>query len=309
MSYLEIKGLLRADGYMPKPGREHDRPPAVEANSDRVQIHLRDASGRTIGSANTQLTSGLTDGDRLPSERVHGVIELVPGARHLVLGEGEQELWRADVAPNPPAVDLEDPAVVGRSLRIAWSSSTRQAIASVLIETHPGRLAPLAARLGPGSYEFDLGHLPAVDEAHVVVIVSDWVRSSRITTGPIPIPGMPARCSITRPGPTDWLVAHQPVALEGAALESDGMQLPSDGLEWRIDDRVVARGTSTVAADPLVAGRHFIELRHRDVPEGADRREIEVAESPGEFDEIWSRDLPEEWSVDEGPGSEDRNGT
>jgi hypothetical protein len=132
----------------------------------------------------------------------------------------------------------------------------------VMYMADTGRVFQLAWDLKEKTFIDDLKSLPGSDNGRFVVLGTDGVRSSYDLSKTFQVPEKPPIVWIQNPGPGEILPADEPVSLSGYVLDDSGEILPADSLIWRIDGKVIVKGTSLALSSGLQPGKHKVKLEY-----------------------------------------------
>jgi hypothetical protein len=199
--------------------------------------------------------------------RVIAYLPLHPKGREIVFRRGELILSRERVSEAPPEVTISG-LDVNRDdrVRLRWEAKHpegRPLTYNVVYVVSKERAFSLARGLIRSEYVADLSSLPGSKEGRLSVLATDGIRSGFAVSDPFSISDKPPLLALVSPSDNETMPADQPINLSGQATDVAGASLPSDGLVWRVDGKVVARGTTLALATGLEPGRHTVTIEYR----------------------------------------------
>jgi len=116
----------------------------------------------------------------------------------------------------------------------------------------------LAVGVRGTSFRFSLAELPS-GPVIFRLLAHDGFYSTEATSRPIGLPRRAPTVSILHPQEGPMLVAGQPLRLWGAVSTATGQLVDPENCEWRLDGKVVGRGTEVWVTTPT-AGTHRCAL-------------------------------------------------
>jgi hypothetical protein len=107
------------------------------------------------------------------------------------------------------------------------------------------------------------------------VLASDGFNSAEAHSGTIAVADKAPHVHLAWPTPGQRVLADQLLFLRGLASDPEDGPLSDQGLTWRVDGRVLARG-GMVGTDALRPGSHQISLEARDAQGNLARAEVSI---------------------------------
>lgn len=240
--------------------------PDIE-ESDYV-LELRDVEGQLLVDVLVDVDfshASPSVRDEMISTRVIAYLPFREDGRMIVFRRGDRVLFRDEVPAEPPEVgDVAVEISKSGKATLTWeaATSTDRTLTFNVGCVVDGRAFVVARDVRRRRISVDLGMLPGGDDAVLTVQASDGVRSATAMSKSFRIEEKVPAVWMQTPAPGQTVPPLQPLTLSGQALDSAGRSLPADGLEWLIDDQVVATGTKLAAVADLEPGRHQVTLRY-----------------------------------------------
>lgn len=275
-SFLRVRGFLLEDmTYIPLPGWETTRLFKIRRTQEDGPhaIRLLDDAGKELFKH--RFSIGFIDACA-PGHlgaRAANVFEAVPfiaRARSLEIQAEGRVVHQAPINDRPPVVQVRSckpvrkwPGICEVDIQVSAAAKVQLSYVAVY-RPSAKQLYPVAEQEMKGrqaTFEVDLSRLPGSKAGHVIVNVSDGVRSGHARSGPIDLPFPKPEVHMIRPFENEIIPFSQPIALFGTAVLPWGPKLDDSGLSWSVDGKVIASGRSDAACVGLDAGEHQLELK------------------------------------------------
>lgn len=300
-THLRFDGWLRTDDrFEPIPGWETEQPIQKPTGDGPYRLVVRDAEGDSLASITPQTTRTTTCAPTttpaLERSRITGYVPLVTGAESVALLEDDRVLVERPLAPEPPAVEITEFDVDGASYQVRWSGEhpgleelrSEDATEEMRDEERTGDesgltyhvgcltdgvVVPLALDVAGHEHEGSLESVPGDEEARLLVLATDGLRSATARTEPFALADPGPELTIQEPQAESAVPADQPLSLVGQVVDSHGRALSETGLTWQVDGETVASGERSALSEPLEPGEHTITLSYDGPEVGGDGQE------------------------------------
>lgn len=265
-TYVRVAGRLRATGeFTPGIGWETERRAGhLQADPD-YRLELVDGEGSVLAEGGVEVRAPICGGGVVPSVRVVGYVAVRPAGRAVVLRHGEEELYRAELAPERPVVSSvqvdvrDDGTVVAR-----WEASHDRGLRyRLLLVDGQRRAIPITDHFDESEITVRADELPGGLGCRLAVVATDGLRSAAGRSEPFDLPERPPSVVIGSPVDGEVVLPDWPVTLSGQAFDLAGGELPEDGLRWFVDGADAGRGRLGVGG-PFEPGEHVVQLAYGD---------------------------------------------
>lgn len=253
--------------FEPWPGWETERiaGPRPEGGNGTYVLELLSEEGKVLISVSPQVTMRepcFIEGESRWAD-IAIYVPLHPDARELVFRRKDLELYRTEIAPRPPRLQLGKPTKLAKDrVRIRWNATHSQPLTfQVLYLADDGRVFPLSPHSTESTFTADLRKFPGSRRGRLGVLATDGLRSAFAKSRPFPVEDKPPRVWIQSPGSGDILPPDQPLTLNGHALDVGAQSLTDGGLVWLVDRKIVLEGSRLGMCMPE-PGPHEIVLRY-----------------------------------------------
>jgi hypothetical protein len=270
-SWLRIEGTLTRNGWQftPKPGHEAGRIPseftaeleAQEANP--VEAILVDTAGEVVARAKPRLRRRACGADSASAAvQVAAYLPLLSKGAAYEVRNGGVTLYRAAIPEAAPSVRITRCTLDGDTVTAAWSAQAAGGanlhfrVACIL----GNRTFPLATLLNQYILKASLANVPGPGDAYISVMASDGVRAAVALSDKFSLPARPPVLTVLSPANRASYGFHEPIALQGAVMDTGGRTLPDQGIEWLCDGQVVARDARSALLTSASPGQHRITL-------------------------------------------------
>lgn len=272
VTFLHFEGQLWENMvFEPRPGwetRHVTHFPEVEESE--YTLELRDVNGTLLVEVPVEVDFSRASPSVRDEMVVAPILAYLPfreDGRLLVFRRGERVLFQDEIPAEPPEVGgvKVDKGKTGKATLTWDATTTADRPLSFNVGCVVGGRAFVVARDVPRRrLSVDLDVLPGGADAVLTVQATDGIRSATALSKPFEIPEKPPSVWIQSPAPGQTVPPLQPLTLSGHAIDSTGHTVSADGLEWLIDDDVVAVDTKLTAIGDLEPGQHRVVLRYGD---------------------------------------------
>lgn len=279
-TFVRVAGRLQASGeFQPEIGWE------TELKADRprpdpdYRLDLVDGDGAVLAEGGVEVRAPICGGEGgvVTAFRIVGYVPVHQGGRDVVLRRGDQELYRAELAPERPVVARVEVSVEDDgNVVVRWEAVHDRPLRYRLLLVDGARHAiPITDHLVQSEVSLSAGELCGGRGCSVAVVATDGLRSGVRKSDPFDLLERPPSVEITSPADGQLVLPDHPVTLLGRGLDHLSAELPQERLVWSVDGQAVGRGHSPGVAGPFEPGEHLIELAYRD-GEGVMRAEARV---------------------------------
>lgn len=337
-THLRFDGWLGADDRFERiPGWETEDPLRARTGDGEYRLVVRDREGERLAAVSPRTQSGTVcaPNTRISQQetRITGYVPLVEGAHTVALVDDDGTLTERHVAPEPPTVEITGFEHDGDEVSLTWTSDLPRGQGRPDEEreeetgpeehgetergerdsdrrlTHHvgvlagGAVSPLAFGVDERRLEASLAAVPGDDEARVLVVATDGLRSTTAETEPFAIDDPGPTVDIQRPTDAEVLPADQPVSLSGQVQDAHGRSLSATGMRWQFDGEVVATDAATAVTGPPAPGEHTVTLTYEppaesDVDEPVVRERSITIQNRTDRQQWYREVMPEERTPD-----------
>jgi len=229
-------------------------------------LTLLDSTGRVLSTVapNVNFGAGCSTAGSPRSARTECYLPLHEQGRSLVFSRGDVEIWREDVAKNPPKVgEVVWNKGEGSTYRISWTAhaTSQKPLRFKLFFFVDHRLGvTLADELEGTERIVDLSQLPGGTHCQFGVLATDGVRSAVGVSKPFERPIRPTVVHISAPQHGQDMPFGQPTEARGSAFDQFGIGVPADSLEWMLDGKHLEKGAYAILLPALEPGLHHLRL-------------------------------------------------
>ena len=251
------------------------RQEALDLDNSPFSLEVRDAAGDLLS------TQPLAAFHASEEDGPRSFFELVPwptNARDLILRDGTLELDRRQASPNPPTVQVLEPAAGPPPndplrIRVRWTASDadNDPLTFNLLYSPDGGDTWRAIELGLAETEhlidLDQTPLPGSTQGLFRVEANDGFNTSRDDADvTIDVRGSAPLVAVHSPREGAKLVSREPLILDGSAEDVEDGRLVGQALEWSSSvDGALGTGEELLLDEgALSAGRHQITLTATD---------------------------------------------
>lgn len=266
-TFVRVVGRLQATGeFAPEIGWETEQMAnRLQADPDH-RLELVDGNGTVLAEGGVEVRAPICGSGVVAASRLVGYVPVRGGGRDVVLRRGDQELYRAELAPERPVVARVE-AYVGDDGNVVarWEAVHDRPLRYRLLLVNRARHAiPITDHLEQSEVSLPAGELPGGWGCSVAVVATDGLRSGVGKSDPFDLPERPPSVVIDSPADGQLVLPDHPVTLLGRGLDQLSEQLPEERLMWSVDGQAVGRGRSPGVAGPFEPGEHVIQLAHQD---------------------------------------------
>lgn len=236
----------------------------LEGNGEYC-VELLDAKSKPLVHAWPHVDFGhlCSTGAVLRRQRVVCYVPWRDEARELVFRRGEQVLDRATLAATAPVVKITSFKLSkDGSLDLRWSAEHEKPLSfrvACMVDRRRGFL--LAKDLVELRFVARLDDVPAGKDVRLGVLATDGLRSGVAVSEGFSLPERAPSVRILSPDATLIHTPGQPLQLLGVTCDVAGATQPAKPLVWRLDGKVVARGTVGAVLPAPLPGKHRVTLQ------------------------------------------------
>jgi len=265
-SFIRFTGLVDSNGqFQRRVGWETDTPTRWPEPDASLRLRAVDETGKVMLEVHP---GRRLDACRAVGDRAYEVIGYLPFA----IGLSSIELWiddrllhRATVAANPPRIFVRKPRIRGGRLAVSWSGAHDLPLRYVVSLETGTEAVPLAYKTDLEQVLVAIDDLPGGDACRVAVLATDGTRSTYALSAPFPLTRSRPHPVIVEPADLSTAEPDQPLSLMGWAVQGGGTRREVD-LRWTVDGRALEVSGNVAATEPLVPGKHVVELVAGDSP-------------------------------------------